>query len=291
MAHETGTTIIDELKICYIADNTTLSDLKAIPVGNSRYISSYKFYRTTSHHFQYAFDIVNDKTDGGWEKVASGRFGRYGDVEDTGYFFYRVENHVLYDDALLRKVITLPVEMGMTFHNFTSLDLAVDAKIDLARLMKRMWHREDITTIVNGKAIKDRKQTVKNINLVYSTSLDRVKGLTTYVKQSKALHNKTQGITVQAYNKRQEIEEASKKYYISQYYGYPNKLYRLEVHLNNAEINDYCKAQGVCQEQDMIFDLRTLENMFYYHLASVIRFTKGRRKLDWRNIIESNGRV
>ena len=147
-------------------------------------------------------------------------------------------------------------------------------------MIRRMWHREDITTIINGKAIKDRKKTLPNVNLVYSTSLDRLKGMTVYVKQAKAAHDKSKGITIQAYNKLQEIEEASKKEYIKEFYGNPNKLYRIEVHLNNEEIKDYCKSHNTYQDIYMINDSAMLADMFTYHLSAVIRFTKGRTKLN-----------
>lgn len=223
--------------------------------------------------------------------MATARFGRYGDVEVSDYFFYRVENYVLYDFDLLKYTLTIPEMLGMCFHNFTSLDIAIDARTDIARLMRRMWHREDVTTIINGKAIRDRKAIVKHLNLTYSTSLERLKNLTVYVKQSKASHDKTKGVTVQAYNKGNEISEASHKDYIREFYGNPKRLYRLEVHLNNAEIKDYCKRLDVSQDLNMIYDQTFLTDMFYYHLSSVIRFTKGREKLDWKDIVKSNGRL
>lgn len=300
MAYEIGRTIIDELKLCYVADMTVLEDLVSIDYGESYdpgnlYSKNddpgnFTFYRTTSHHFKYAYDVcVGDI--GERRKVATARFGRYGDVEDTDYFFYRVENYVLYDFDLLKCTLTIPEMLGMCFHNFTSLDVAIDARIDLAKLIKRMWHREDVTTIINGKAIRDRKAIVNNLNLTYSTSLQRMKNLTVYVKQSKAKHDKTKGVTVCAYNKGKEISEASHKDYICEFYGKPKRLYRLEVHLNNAEIKDCCQRLNMPQDLNMIYDQTFLTEMFYYHLSSVIRFTKGRKKLDWRDIIRCNGRL
>ena len=300
MAYEIGKTIIDELKLCYEADMTVLEDLASVNYGESYdsgnlYSKSndpanFSFYRTTSHHFKYAYDVciggINER-----KKVATARFGRYGDVEVSDYFFYRVENYVLYDFDLLQYTLTIPEMLGMCFHNFTSLDIAIDARTDIARLMRRMWHREDVTTIINRKAIKDRKAIVKHLNLTYSTSLERLKNLTVYVKQSKASHDKTKGVTVQAYNKGNEISEASHKDYIREFYGNPKRLYRLEVHLNNAEIKDYCKRLDVSQDLNMIYDQTFLTDMFYYHLSSVIRFTKGREKLDWKDIIKNNGRL
>ena len=290
MAYETGRAVIDLLKICYVADTDILSDLKDLNPGQSLDFGDFRFRRTTSHHFQYAYDVSTGDI-GNIMVVAAARFGRYGDNEENGYFFYRIANHVLYDRDLLKFTLSIPESLGMVFHNFTAMDIAIDAKTDIAMMMKRLWHRDDITTIINGKAVRDRKAVVKNLNLVYSTSLDRMKYLTVNVKQAKAAHDKTKGVTVQAYNKMREIEESSYKDYIREYYGNPKKLYRLEVRLNNAEIQDYCRRLGIITRLDMVYDEGRLSDMFYYHLSSVIRYTKGRTKLNWKDLIAHNGKV
>lgn len=290
MAYETGRTVIDLLKICYVADSDILSDLKYLNPGQYLDFGDFIFRRTTSHHFQYAYDVYTGET-GDIMVLATARFGRYGDSEESGYFFYRVANRVLYDRGLLEFTLSIPESLGMVFHNFTAMDIAIDTKTDMALMMKRLWHRDDITTIINGKAVRDRKAVVKNLNLVYSTSLDRMKYLTVNVKQAKAAHDKTKGITVQAYNKMREIEESSHKDYIREYYGNPKRLYRLEVRLNNAEIQDYCRRQGITPGLDMVYDEDMLSGIFYYHLSSVIRYTKGREKLDWKYLIARNGKV
>lgn len=296
MEHEkTGTTIIDELKLCYVADYSLLRKLKTIEYGAYMIIEDIKFSRKSSHHFEYSFDMIADiEGDDGLAtpiKVATANVGRYGDKADSKWFFYRIENKVLYDPELLHYTLAIPVKIGVVFDHITSLDVAIDTQTDIARTIKRLWHREDIKTIINGKMIKDRKTTIKNINLMYSTSLDRIKGLTVYVKESRAKNDKTRGVTVTAYNKKQEITETSNKEYVSEFYGNPKRLYRLEVHLNNEEIKSYCKKIGRKQDLDMVFDKDFLTDIYYYHLQSVIRFTKGRQKLSWKRIIECNGKV
>ena len=37
-------------------------------------------------------------------------------------------------------------------------------------------------------------------------------------------------------------------------------------------------------------DAENLKTMFFYHLSAVIRFTRGRRKLDWETLLKCNGR-
>lgn len=40
-----------------------------------------------------------------------------------------------------------------------------------------------------------------------------------------------------------------------------------------------------------LFDAEVLKKMFFYHLSAVIRFTKGRRRMDWETLLKCNGRV
>lgn len=289
MSNELGTPILDELKICYSAEPELLNMLQKVEDGASQDFGDFAFRRTTNKHFQYAFDVICVCSSGA-QRTASARFGRYGEI-GSSYLFFSVENYVLYNADLLAATLQIPEQLGMTFHNFTSLDIAIDTHFDVAHLMKRIWHRQDITTIINGKAIRDRKEVISGLSLVYSTTLERVKALTVYVKQRKAAHDKTKGVTVAAYNKIAEIENVSHKEYIREFYGCPKRLYRLEVHLNNAEISDYCKSIRRAQEEQMVFDSGFLKNAFYYHLSSVIRYTKGRHKIAWDDIIRCNGRI
>ena len=85
------------------------------------------------------------------------------------------------------------------------------------------------------------------------------------------------------YDKIAEIKNSSGKDYILNYYGNPQKLYRTEVHLNNQEIKDYLENRGLYFNYYMI-DEAMLEDMFYYHLNSVIRFEKGKDRITWENL-------
>ena len=148
----------------------------------------------------------------------------------------------------------------------------------------------NMTTIIKSKALRERKQTIIGLSQTYSISLDRLKNPTISVKQVKALHNKAKGITVCAYNKHAEIEE-SEKDYILNYYDNPKKLHRLEVHLNSQEVTDYFKHLGKIQDLTLLADSNFRDYMYFYHLSSVIRFSKGRNPLPWSDLLQCTGRV
>lgn len=285
--HENDYIQIDELKICYTAETDNLNELMSIEIGSYFDLYGYRFYRIISDRFRYYFEV--------WEKdeqVAWLKFGLYTDLSASKHFIYfKISNQVLYKPNQLNKTLELPDKFGFVFNNYTAIDLALDSNVNFTSLIKRMIRNKDITTIINGKAIKDRKQVLQGVSFQYSTSLDRLKHASITIKQKKAINNKKNGIIVQAYDKKAEIQQNSEKRYILDFYGQPKRLYRLEVRLHYQELKDYfSKVNGepiikTMSDQDLLQDL------FYYHLSAVLRFTQGRKKLDWQTLIKCNGRV
>lgn len=286
-----GTTIIDALKLCYMVNVEDLSRLMELDYGHYDTIEDVRLLRVTSQHFAYCFNILYG-TDEDRREVAQLRFCRYGEKEtDMIYTFLHISNSVLYDCELFDMVMKLPENLGMVFHNITAIDLAKDfTNINPVSVIRKMYKDKDITTIINGKAVRDRKQTIIGLSQTYSISLDRLKNPSISVKQAKALHNKAKGITVCAYNKLAEIEE-SEKDYILNYYDSPKKLHRLEVHLNSQEVTDYFKYLGKIQDLTLLADSNFRDDMYFYHLSSVIRFSKGRNPLPWSDLLQCTGRV
>ena len=149
-----GTTIIDALKLCYMVNTEDLSVLMGLDYGHYDIIEDFMLFRASSQHFAYCFNILYG-TDEDRMEVAQLRFRRYGEVAtDVTYTFLHVFNHVLYDSALLNKVLKLPEKMGMVFHNITTIDLAKDfTQLNPVSIIRRMYKDKDITTIINGKAV------------------------------------------------------------------------------------------------------------------------------------------
>ena len=285
-----GTTIIDALKVCYEVNVEDLSALTELEYGEWEVINNFSFFRVASQHFAYCYNIIYSECDER-QDVAQLRFGRYGERETNVIFaFLHISNQVLYDPVRLGLVLRLPDELGMVFHNITMVDLAKDFTINPVTIIKKLYKDTSTTTIINGKAVKDRKMIIDGVSQSYSVSLDRLKNPTLYFKQAKAIHNKVKGIVVTAYNKMAEIEESGKDY-VLEFYGNPKRLNRLEVHLNSQEISDYFKKRGVVQDLSLIMDEAFRSEMYFYHLSSVIRFSKKREGIPWEDILKCNGRV
>jgi len=279
--------VIDELKLCYIADREQMACLAEVAVGSSVELYHYKFYRFLNERFRFFFEVVEDGV-----KVAHLKFGHYTDKEDAPLYVYlKVLNRVLYDAVRLQRLLALPDEFGMLFNNFTAIDLALDGGLNFPSLIKRMMRDKTVTTIINGKAVKDRKKVLQGVSFEYSSTLGRLNHPTITVKQKKAIANKCNGVTVQAYNKKAEIDDHSDKRYILDYYGHPKRLYRLEIRLHYQELKDYFVMLGKYPSPEDLFDAESLKKMFFYHLSAVMRFTRGRRKIDWETLLKCNGRV
>lgn len=287
LRHENDHIQIDELKICYTTEEDNLNDLMSIEIGSFIDLFGYRFYRSVSDRFRFFFEVWEND-----EQVAQLKHGLYTDLSDPKqYIYFKISNHVLYKPEQLKRTLELPDKMGFVFNNYTAIDLAIDSKTNFTSLIKRMIRDKAITTIINGKAIKDRKQVLQGVSFQYSTSLDRLKHATITIKQKKAISNKQHGITIQAYDKKAEIEQNPDKRYILDFYGQPKRLYRLEVRLHYQELKDYF---GKVNEEPIIETMSNqelLQDMFFYHLAAVLRFTRGRKKLDWPTLIKCNGKV
>lgn len=279
-----GRTIIDELRLCYTAESSLLEELSSIEFGNWKNYGDFSLFRVVSRHFQYAYDLLYGSTFETRTKVATLRFGHYGGQEQASYVYYRIENEVLYNQERLTATLTLPDLLEMTFQHITSIDLARDFKFNVVQRIRKTAKDDAIKVIVNGKAI-DKEKDVAEGMFVFSLNFKKLSNPTIAVKQAKAVKDKTKGLALCGYNKNKEIETASHKGYIKDFYGNPKSLHRLEVHQNNEEIKDFCKSNGIAQDVNLIFNQDFLDNMYDAHLSSLLRFTKGRTKLEWREIL------
>ena len=144
---------IDELKICYVADIENLMNFEAVEAGKFIDYFGYRFHRIINDRFRFFFDIMLDG-----EQVAQMKFGHYTDLNDkVVYVYFRVANAVLYDKDRLAEMLELPTLLNLVFNNFTSIDLACDSTQNFPSLIKKMMRDKEVTTIINGKAIHDRK--------------------------------------------------------------------------------------------------------------------------------------
>lgn len=218
-------------------------------------------------------------------------FDRYASAGNELYVWMKVENSVLYDSSLLEMMKRLPELLELDFHGITSLDLARDFNYDVASRIRSLMRREDLAVIINGKEVRDRHQMLKGIVRSCGMSLakDGKKGLT--IKQAKAAKNKHRGITLDCYDKAAEIENASGKRYISDFYGNRKRLHRLELRMNCEQIKRAFDSTWLTPSLEYLENQHALDYLFLYALKSVLRFRKGRKVLKWEDVFKMRCQV
>lgn len=273
-----GKVVIDELRLCFNAEPEFLEVLSSAAIGKRIHFGKFSIIRTIGQHFKHYFTLLNK------ESVAVIYFGRYGDDDDT-HLWIKIDNQILYNQSSLKSLLldilaTFPIE----FNNITRLALAVDSKKNYVTTIKRMFRDEDIKTIINGKGVKDRRKVLGEIMYIHQASLERMKNPSLTICQAEAVKNKAKGIVIQAYNKKAELCKSHKEH-ISEYYNHPKTLHRLEVRLNYNEIRDYYSKIGKKPFIMDILDTTLLTDIYYYHLSSVLRFSRRRKPIPWQEIL------
>lgn len=275
-----GKTIIDELKLCYMAEPAFLEELSLMKIGDEREFGEFTFRRQTKKHYKYGYDIYYAN-----KIISTFNFGRYGSLPQyADNVIYRIENEVLYNKELLDISLKLPEILDLVFCHITSIDLARDCKFNVVSRIRKMAKDEDIKVIVNGKVI-DKKKDVICGKFIFTLNFSKLHDPSISIKQAKAKRDKTQGMTLCGYNKNKEIEMSSHKNYIKDFYAHPKRLYRLEVHQNNKDIKKYCEDNGIVQDISLIYNQEFLDGMYIAHLSSLLRFTRARTKIDWDEIL------
>lgn len=274
-----GTIIIDNLVICYLAPTELLGWLKQ--TDNLNY-GDFRMYRAEGRFHRHYFHIFT----GDYQRLGDIYFERYASKGNELYLWLKVENSLLYDHPYLEMIDQLSAQWELEFNGITSLDLARDFGYDVAARIRKMMRREDLAVIINGKEVKTRTTMLKGIYRTCGISLakDGTKGLT--IKQSKATRNKHLGITMDCYDKAEEIENASGKQYISNFYGHRKRLHRLEMRMNCEQIKRACKKTKTRYQLDLITQQESLDAIFIYALQSVLRFRHGRKVLQWEDLFK-----
>jgi len=286
---------IDALRLCYeVVDPYHIEQLKMIGMGE-RYYGFYEFYleRIEGKHFEYVYRIMYDEGTN-TTIFAELRLGINKDDEGSNKHvsglkkaWISIANKILYTNDI-HYLGYITDNLGLAIHNITTLDVCIDMSKDIAMTLRKLIRNKNITTFLNRKQIKNRKEDRPEITFCMSGNMDRDKYLTTIIKQKKAIKDKSRGVTLTAYNKRAEITNSSQKDYIMDYYNSPTQLYRIEVHLNNQEIKDFVK-QHIRDDNfhyySLIFGEKILWKLMGYFLDSIIYFKNGKKLIDWGEIL------
>lgn len=154
---------IDMLRLCYeIKEPNNINIIKTKEVGEEIDFMYFYLRRIEGKHFKFVYEIrYNDM---GKDKLFGElRLGINDDEETSnihtnGYnkAWISISNRVLYTDEIYY-LDFITNNLGVELHNITTLDLCLDMSINIARLIRRLIRNPQITTILNGKRIVNRK--------------------------------------------------------------------------------------------------------------------------------------
>lgn len=282
---------IDMLRLCYeIKEPNNINIIKTSEVGEEVDFLYFYLRRIEGKHFKFVYEIrYNDL---GIDKLFGElKLGINDDKADTNLHsngcakaWISVSNRVLYSDEIYYLGF-IEDNLGLELHNITALDLCLDLSCDVARMIRKLIRNQKITTFLNTKEVQDRNQDRPEITYITSGNMDKDKYLTVSIKQKKAIKDKSRGATLTAYNKKAEIVNSSGKKYIEEFYGSPDKLYRLEVHLNNDEVKEYLNRTKQELSFYSLVDDKFLLRLFDQTLNSLIRFEHNGKELDWADLL------
>ena len=284
--------IIDAFTVCCEVENSVLfNKIASLEFGEVMEFEDFSLTRVDGRYYKNVYNITyNDcgeiKTFG---QLKFGLNNGNDEAHDNGKpkAWITVDNTALYSQAICYLGYICEI-LHLNVHNYTNIDLCKDTPFDVSRALHRLYRNKGITTILNGKRITNRDEDRPEISRTLSGNLNKDKYQTIYVKQRNAIRDKSAGVSLKTYDKLAEIRNASEKEYILDYYNNPTKLYRTEVHLNNAEIKEYLQSHNIDLNPYMM-DNAILEAMFFDYLNRVIRFQDDKEQITWEQLL--GGRI
>ena len=282
--------IIDALTVCFeVTDRYHYDRISELEYGDIYDLYEFQLIRVEGRYYDNVYTIIykdgDNEVEFGQLKFNLGKMANPSNLHSNGSpkIWISLNNRSLYtnDQYNLGFIAT---KLGLEPHNVTTLDLCLDTPYNVSKPLRQLIKNKAVTTILNGTKVKDRDEDRPEITYTLSGSLNKDKYMTVNVKQRNAIKDKSRGVTITTYDKLAEIVNSSGKEYILKFYGNPTKLFRTEVHLNNAEIKDYLDSRGLYFNYYMI-DEALLEDMFFYHLNSVIRFKYGKQDIMWEQLL------
>ncbi len=281
--------VIDKLKICYtLSDTSRLHELRENLLERFE-VQEWDFHlrRIEGKHFNNVYEIVyifnKDNNPEDMEEQVFGTLqrGLRSDHDEAfkPYVWLYVDNsqfYLKYDYSTNGRLMFLGyIEqmLGLVFNNITHLDLALDSSTNYSKALIKLIRDKDYYPIINGSKITDRKRLIEDILYIGVGNLERIKEYSLLIQQKK------NDLSLNSYNKKREVENKSKKFYIMDRYKNPNQLHRLEIRINSDVLKDFFIRNRIEYNPSMFITDDWLWLLFLTFLNRIIRFqtVKGRK--------------
>ncbi|GHT19396.1 hypothetical protein AGMMS4957_03730 [Bacteroidia bacterium] len=234
---------VDALTVCYLADAATIDYLNAVKSDYG--FENFRLYRKENPTGKFDNEIqvtVQNPNDSEYMHFGDLYYdeGRHDKEGGNTYVWFRVENKVfytpfLYNTNILLFANTIAGDLNLTANNITTLDIACDSNVNWSRRIKRAIFDENLLPIVNRKAYDNEREQIQGLRFSYGCNQLKMNDLSLYIKQN----TKDGGFELKGYDKGTEIA-ASKKEYIKKWLESIKNPHRLEIHLKNEHIREFC---------------------------------------------------
>lgn len=233
---------VDALKFCLTSDRLDLYE-NLISEAEADLIERPDYSLYIIEHREQSIDFNVTTKDGyllGILTITKQRHDKF-----DGKHYFTVDNQALYtpfmckDTNLLVFMDYVFVNEGLCVNNVTRIEISLDTPKNIITRLDKLIKNPELSMLYNNKFV-DMDERLHNAFYIYGR---------TRIKRDRlpSLYFKGCHITVKAYNKMQEIQEMSNKYYILDYNGFKkDKLFRLEVTLDReAWLNSIPELAGV----------------------------------------------
>lgn len=261
--------VIDKLKLCYRRENES---------------HFWQMMAEKPEHIQMGdFDLVRGQADGTYEGIygiayAQHEFGvllfdRYSDKEKK-FCWVGIRNQVFYSNMMSIAMLNdFQDAVGFEgINNITQLDLACDLGFNPVPRIKKLLKMDDVSVVRCGAKIEDKKQEIEGLLFLHPTNSLRE------LAPSLCFSDADKRKSLVVYDKNKEIGK-SQKAYISDYYGNPKRLYRMEIRLCSDELFRYFKKYDMSPSVDMLTDQSFLKSMYHEFLFRLFHFSYKRKSI------------
>lgn len=271
---------IDRLELCYTAPREVIDSLEEATSWDRE---GYRLQEVSRDRIETTFkiEVIAPGTESGWFLYAWLRIGnRFEKEEDTSrYCWIALDNRALYtpgkDYGELPYIYWIEEDLGLKFNNISYLEIALDSNVNWFKRVRSALRTEELTPVILGKAYRNMKDRIKN--LLYIHTGDRIR----YRTNTLSLKSANGEISLEIYNKGEEIEESGKQY-ISECFGLPSVgCFRLEVKVRNRALEDFCRSYGLTQYDIYmkLLDRSLLFELWLYYCNKLFRFKEKRNQV------------
>ncbi len=227
-------------------------DVRVVRTENTTYHNNFAVYCSDEYVGQLYFDSPNP---------------------NRPYIYLAVDNKILY--TCVAGLSYIEQALHMSYCRISKLDVCFDTNRNIINKFYQMLKDENLTIIINNKAIKDRYATIDKL-IHYST------GSLKNIRRVKSFSVQGNEIELVGYDKREEIEKSGKEY-IKENLQMGKKFYRLEVRFSNyKQLQKALDMCGVDINELYYYPFEDLlEPIFVNTLNRIIRLKDNKCILDY----------